>query len=994
MRATYRLDALLPTQKELQHAQGSMTGHNRNLLDTVSVAIKEDLLRVKESLDIFLRSQDANPADLASQAEILDRVGDTLGMLGLGMPRKVVSEQRTVIEEMSDNRRSIDEGALLDVAGALLYVEASLDDHIERLGAGGETEPSVEGELELPKAEVRKILDALMREAAVNIQQAKHDIIAFIESPWEHARVEQIPRLLEEISGALRMLGLGDAAQLMTGIVRFVETELLQHRRVPTAEQMDKLADALAAIEYYLEATREQRGNRERILNVTRESLEALGYWPVPSGGGGSGSGTSPVAPKPAHDVVPPQPVSAESAALDAAASLAYAQDSTHDAGADAPARSAIAFVRRRRRSSFRAGAITCRAAAATGCATRAPSVRRPTPTCRAWIFRASISTSISPANGPASPHPMASNDATASDVPSVVEIAPGHDIGDLIVGEARSPEPFAHDLSGLRLAETGESEAGWTEIEEEIEEEVPVEPSHDAGFQSGAVEDIDDEIREVFVEEVQEEIENMQRNLPLWKADIENLEALKPIRRSFHTLKGSGRLVGALTLGEFSWKVENMLNRVLDGTVVPGHAAVELVDHAVAALPELLAALRGGAGAGRQCARHHAHGRSHRGRRRGARSGASAATRKVRRIVRRRVPVAMPAPSISASAADDFDIESAFAASPPELSAGPMPNIDPVLFDILKSEVAAHLGVIGDYLDRCASAPVVASEALLRAVHTLNGAIAMVDIPALGQVLAPLEGYIKRLRGVGAAPDVRRHRCARRHDLARARCHRAPRHGHRRAAGFIGSRAARDRSCAMRCRNPRRRCISIPAAETAPAQTVHEDVAFEDIDAAIGADEPVFSAVDDEITRHHLTPAVAVDEDLTSSLVQSLNEEDGIAFDEVVIGEVPADLAESLSAFELENPSLADLALHAEAPPIVVESEVADVLGGEAPVVVDAGARERAGRRGCACARRERRRVRSGRRSPRRRVRSRRHWGHRRFQRRRSPPRKWRIPR
>ena len=302
VRATYRLDTLLPTQKELQHAQGSMTGHNRNLLDTVSVAIKDDLLRVKESLDIFLRSNDANPADLASQAEILDRVGDTLGMLGLGMPRKVVSEQRTVIEEMSDNRRPIDEGALLDVAGALLYVEASLDDHIERLGAGGESEEQHEGELELPKAEVRKILDALMREAAVNIQQAKHDIIAFIESPWEHARVEQIPRLLEEISGALRMLGLADAAQLMTGIVRFVETELLQHRRVPTAEQMDKLADALAAIEYYLEATREQRGNREKILNVTRESLEALGYWPVPSGGGGPGSGVAPTAPAPAHD--------------------------------------------------------------------------------------------------------------------------------------------------------------------------------------------------------------------------------------------------------------------------------------------------------------------------------------------------------------------------------------------------------------------------------------------------------------------------------------------------------------------------------------------------------------------------------------------------------------------------------------------------------------------------------------------------------------------
>src|SRR4029079_8557908 len=101
---------------------------------------------------------------------------------------------------------------------------------------------------------------------------------------------------------------------------------------------------------------------------------------------------------------------------------------------------------------------------------------------------------------------------------------------------------------------------------------------------------------RKLCVEEVQNKIDNRRRTLPLWKEDPTQLDALKPIRRSFHTLKGSGRLVGALTLGEFSWKVENMLNRVLDSTVPPSGAAVELVEHAVGALPELLAALRGGA--------------------------------------------------------------------------------------------------------------------------------------------------------------------------------------------------------------------------------------------------------------------------------------------------------------------------------------------------------------------------------------------------------------
>ena len=113
-----------------------------------------------------------------------------------------------------------------------------------------------------------------------------------------------------------------------------------------------------------------------------------------------------------------------------------------------------------------------------------------------------------------------------------------------------------------------------------------------DASFSATPSDDIDEEIREVFVEEVQDEIDNLSRCLPAWKSDVNDFEKLKPIRRSFHTLKGSGRLVGALALGEFSWKVENMLNRVLDKTIPPGPCVQSLVDNAAAVLPELLMAL------------------------------------------------------------------------------------------------------------------------------------------------------------------------------------------------------------------------------------------------------------------------------------------------------------------------------------------------------------------------------------------------------------------
>ncbi|MEO5560410.1 MAG: Hpt domain-containing protein, partial [Dokdonella sp.] len=712
IRQAYRLDTLLPTANELQHAQGSMTGRNKNLLGTVSAAIKDDLLRVKEALDIFLRSGNADAAELASQVEVLDRVGDTLGMLGLGVPRRVVGEQRGVIEEMAQRQRPIDEGALLDVAGALLYVEASLDDHIDRLGATNENEnQTVDSHLELPQAEVRKILDALMREAAVNIQQAKHDVIEFIESPWNHERVSQIPRLLEEIAGALRMLGLGDAAQLMTAIVRFVEVELIGHRRVPTAEQMDQLADALAAIEYYLEATREQRRNRDKILDVARESLAGLGYWPLPP----EPAPTLP--PKPAPKlaapadpprVIQPEPAQTQAAEADmqAAASLAYGGD-------DAFAVAAVADP---------------------------DSIQS----------SAGIHAGDDIAAGIA--------DAVGSHLPSI-DLLPGHDLEDLVVGEAYTPVTTVHDVDGLRLVETETSDnANWVEIDEEIEEEVAADDGLVIGFQHAAGEEIDDDIREVFVEEVEDEITNLRQQVPLWKRDVGNLDELKPIRRSFHTLKGSGRLVGALALGEFSWKVETLLNRVLEHTVAPSAAVVALVDHAVAAIPVLLAALRGQpAGsaniigiietAERLAAGEEAWVSEH-----------IATTHKIRRTVRRRVPAAqreLPAIRSDISNVGSLVDAVSVSATPGEIIPGPLPNVDPVLFDILQTEVAAHLAVIDNYLAHSAPEVMPVSEELLRAVHTLNGAIAMVDIPAIGKVLAPLENYVKRLRGAGEAPDA-----------------------------------------------------------------------------------------------------------------------------------------------------------------------------------------------------------------------------------------------
>jgi|GEM_PF-1184687 len=119
------------------------------------------------------------------------------------------------------------------------------------------------------------------------------------------------------------------------------------------------------------------------------------------------------------------------------------------------------------------------------------------------------------------------------------------------------------------------------------------------ADANAAAPSDVDDELRAVFLAEARGEIGHLRRGLPRWRLDPHDIERAVPLRRAFHTLKGSGRLVGANALGDFSAKLEQVLLRVVDGTLAPGPEVVDVVTRAVALLPGLVAEFAGERGAG-----------------------------------------------------------------------------------------------------------------------------------------------------------------------------------------------------------------------------------------------------------------------------------------------------------------------------------------------------------------------------------------------------------
>ncbi len=70
-----------------------------------------------------------------------------------------------------------------------------------------------------------------------------------------------------------------------------------------------------------------------------------------------------------------------------------------------------------------------------------------------------------------------------------------------------------------------------------------------------------EDDLRDIFLEEAREVVQNGLAAVAVLAADASNTGELTTLRRAFHTLKGSSRMVGLTEFGEAAWSMEQLLN-------------------------------------------------------------------------------------------------------------------------------------------------------------------------------------------------------------------------------------------------------------------------------------------------------------------------------------------------------------------------------------------------------------------------------------------------
>ncbi len=633
----YQLEQALLEGKEAGDASADLlSAPDSAAIRSVSVALKDELDSVKRALDETIGGA-AERESLFNVLPVLQRVADTMAVLGFGDLRRRVLEQSRLLENARAQDGAMTDEQLLAAAGNILAIENELDNIADSAGQSARGDGK-EGDITLVRAH-----DSVLRESRNGLEHAKDAIVEYIASQWKTEHLQAVPETLREIRGGLDMMQLSRPGRVLGACARYIEEQLLEQQNTPDWATLDTLADAITSVEYYLErlSSGDTREDTELLLGVAEESMAELGYAVTRF--------SKPVAPQ------APAPSQATSDAdVDEAAELSAAYEQAYrEAAGDEDA--------------------------ATG-------------EHRDAYLR----------------------ELAESDTDTVEDS-----------DEQELPETLIVDDVHSDIVVEEEQKADHQEVVPPV---VTVEDDED---------DIDDEIIEIFVEEAGEVTEAINQHFPRWAQNFSDHEALVEFRRAFHTLKGSGRMVGANDIGELSWSIENMLNRIIDETIAPNNGHIALIERVRHLLPGMIVAFQN-----KQPNPEPELTATYQ-------SYAAA-------LMQGEMPDALKGELPKFSAPEEqVETDAAVAASQLDMAVeedddsdedGP----DVQLWDIFAGEALAHLKEVENYIQRMEEiSPFYSppSDNMQRALHTLKGSAHMADIGPVAELVSPLERFVKELR-------------------------------------------------------------------------------------------------------------------------------------------------------------------------------------------------------------------------------------------------------
>jgi len=248
----------------------------------------------------------------------------------------------------------------------------------------------------------------------------------------------------------------------------------------------------------------------------------------------------------------------------------------------------------------------------------------------------------------------------------------------------------------------------------------VPANPVVEPASRVAPAAPVNDELLGIYLEEAEEVLANIDQALSSCRSQPDNPEALTTIRRGFHTLKGSGRMVGLTDLGEVAWEIEQVMNRWLKEPLPATPALLELIAASSTSFAAWIKQLK---------------------------------SREQPKIDAQHI-LAL-AQQLTSSAAPDTAAPAAAAAPEPEVAIGDV-HLSRPFYDIYLKEAQQHLSTLETEFKTWRDQPgAEASHELTRAAHTLASISRTAGLGRLADLAAALEQCLPHARLVVKENDV-----------------------------------------------------------------------------------------------------------------------------------------------------------------------------------------------------------------------------------------------
>jgi len=273
----YRLNSLDFTEQVLAAERRRLFGPGVDVLRSLSKAMQEEMVQLKDKLDIMERGGEPQAQDIEFICIGLERLSGTLSMLDLPRISKVCDQQLTIVKSWDNENKLISENELLSVADAILTVEQAIK-RFEETGIQPEIDLCASSSDNNESPFLSEAIIVVIDESQAGLSLAKRSITSFVESNGDKLHLANIAQLMEGIRGGMLMIGQKRVADLIMACLDCINVELYENEQQPDDRILETLADALASLEYYIESLQLTDTVNQQLLDLSEESLISIGY--------------------------------------------------------------------------------------------------------------------------------------------------------------------------------------------------------------------------------------------------------------------------------------------------------------------------------------------------------------------------------------------------------------------------------------------------------------------------------------------------------------------------------------------------------------------------------------------------------------------------------------------------------------------------------------------------------------------------------------------